>query len=346
MQKTPTNRRSVLSGALAAGAATMIAAPNIARAEQSVLWRVQSHWPSSSTSFIESLTITRDLLAERSGGRFQLQLYGSGELFKGGEIFNAVRKGVVEMGSISPSYLLTDAKAAGIAFGMPGTFQRVWEAAHFLKNLGGEMLLADELLRQGVVYMTEKAYATELVVKKAVNSLADFTSLTVRSTGSLASYLTEAGAKTTATPPGELYQALESGILDGAHWGASQGAYSMNLYQLTKFHVRPPLAINGDGFIFSKAALDKLPRDLRQTLLATLEERFWRRTFDYEHKEELILLKAKKELGVQVIQFPDDVKAKLKDAAKLVLEAERAKGGAAADGMARMDSFLVELGYA
>ena len=344
MRKHLASRRSVLSGALAAGA--VIAAPNIARAQQKVLWRVQSHWPAASASFTDSLTIIADLLAERTGGRFKMQLYGSGEIFKGAEIFNAVRRGVVEMGTILASYIENDVKSASIVGGMPGTFQRVWEAAHFLKNLGGEKIFADDLLKQGVMFMAEKSYVTELVVKKPIENLADFSALTVRSTGTLATYLTEAGAKTTATPPGELYKALQTGVLDGAHWGASQGALSMKLYDFAKYHVRPPLCINADGFIFSKAAYDKLPKDLQQILMATLEERYWRRTFDYEHKEELTLQKAIKQLGVRVIQFPDDVKAKLKEAAKLVLEAERAKGGTAAEGMARMDIFLAELGYA
>lgn len=56
--------------------------------------------------------------------------------------------------------------------------------------------------------------------------------------------------------------------------------------------------------------------------------------------------KAIKQLGVQLVQFPDDVKAALKEAAKLVREAERAKGGTAAEAMRRMDLFLAELGYA
>ena len=100
MHKHLASRRSVLTGTLAAGAA--IAAPNIARAQPSVLWRVQSHWPTASASFTDSLVITSDLLTERTGGRFKLQLFGSGEIFKGAEIFNAVRSGVVEMGARLP----------------------------------------------------------------------------------------------------------------------------------------------------------------------------------------------------------------------------------------------------
>jgi hypothetical protein len=66
---------------------------------------------------------------------------------------------------------------------------------------------------------------------------------------------------------------------------------------------RPPLSINADGFIFSKAAFDKLPKDLQQILTATLEERYRRRTFDCEHKEELTLRKAIQQLGVHPFGF-------------------------------------------
>ena len=342
MHKHPVGRRSVLSGALA----TARSLPHPICPELGVLWRVQSHWPPASASFTDSLIIISNLLTERTGGRFKLQLYGSGEIFKGAEIYNAVRSGVVEMGTVLATYLENDVRSAGIAGGLPDTFQRVWEAAHFLKNLGREKIFADELLKQGVMFMAEKSYATELVVKKPIENLSDFSALTIRSTGALATYLTEAGAKTLGTPPGELYKALQSGVLDGAHWGASQGASSMKLYDLAKYHVRPPLSINSDGFIFNKAAFDKLPKDLQQILTATFEERYWRRTFDYEHKEELTLQKVMKRLGVHLIQLPDDVQAKLREAAKLVLDAERAKGGTAAQGMARMDAFLAELGYA
>jgi TRAP-type C4-dicarboxylate transport system substrate-binding protein len=337
----------MLTGALAAGASTVITAPSIVRAEPEVVWRVQSHWPSSSTSFIDSLIVTRDTLAQRTGGRFQLELFGSGELFKGPEIFSAVHSGVVEMGTILASYIDNDVASAGIVGGMPGTFQRVSEFSRFLKNIGAEQLFADELLRKhGVMYMSERSYASELVLKRPVRDLADFEALTISSTGSTAIYLMEGGAKTVPTPAGELYEALQSGRVDGAHWGAAQGAYSLKLYEFAKYHVRPPLNINADGYIFSKAAFDALPKQFQQMLVLTLDGRYWRRTAESERNEEATLQKVVSELGVQVIQFPDDVKAGLRNAAKLLLQVERGKGGAAAEGMARMDKLLAELGYA
>ena len=75
----------------------------------------------------------------------------SGEFAKGGEIFNIVRRGVVEMGTISPGYILGEASTAGLALGVPGTFSEPWEFSHFLKTMGLEDMFNEDLAKHGVV---------------------------------------------------------------------------------------------------------------------------------------------------------------------------------------------------
>ena len=94
IDKTAITRRN----ALAAGAA-LVAAPAVigqARAAAEVTWKVQSHWPKASASYGDSLEVIAQELEENTGGRFKLELFGAGEFAKGAEIFNIVRRGVVE----------------------------------------------------------------------------------------------------------------------------------------------------------------------------------------------------------------------------------------------------------
>src|SRR5699024_12391831 len=49
-----------------------------------------------------------------SDGRLKLQLYEAGQLFKAQEIFNAVSRGVIQMGTISPAYAQDKMSLAGI----------------------------------------------------------------------------------------------------------------------------------------------------------------------------------------------------------------------------------------
>ena len=236
-----TKETNVISrrGALAGGAAALAAPAFIgkAAAAEKVTWKVQSHWPKASSSYGDSLALIAKELKENTDGQFELQLFGAGEFAKGGEIFNIVRKGVVEMGTISPGYILGEAPTAGIALGVPGTFREPWEFAHFLKNMGFEDLFNEDLAVHGVVSRAEKVYPTELVVSKEINSIDDFSTLKLRSSGSYQKFLEAAGASTQYVAGPELYSSLASGVVDGAHWGAAQGAMSMSLWEVAKFHI-------------------------------------------------------------------------------------------------------------
>lgn len=312
---------------------------------ETTTWRVQAHWPSASASFADSLEFLRDELLERTDGRLELQLYEAGALFPTDEIFNATRRGIVEMGTLSPGYVLDRSELAGIAFGLPNAYRDVWQAMYFFRNLGFEEMLREDFQQHGIYWATDKLYATELVLKEKVETAEDFRALNLRSTGTLQRFLTEAGAAASSIPGEELYQALSTGVVDGAHWGAVQGASSMSLYEVAKYHVRPPLIISIDAFIINQEAMDALPDDVRNILVQTLDEHFYLRTIEYQYQEEVELARVIAEEGVELIELPDEVQSAMNDAAETIWEREREKGDLAAEAVERLEAFLAELGY-
>lgn len=342
-QDSRVDRRNILKAS-----AAIVAAPAVigtARAQTTVTWKVQAHWPKASASFKDSLEWFAAELGRRTNGRFKMQMFGAGELAKDREIYNIVQRGVVEMGTLSAAYILGESQAMGLAYGVPGSLREPWEMAHYLKNLGGEALVNQELEAKGVVYRTEKAYVTELVTKKKIMTLDDFKSLKLRSAGSMLDYLSLAGASPTQVAGPELYQALSTGVVDGAHWGAAQGALTMKLYEVARYHMRPALGITTDAYVFNKAALDKLPPDLRLQLLSLADERFFSRTVEYQHKEEIALTKAKATMKVEVVRWPDPVLARFTEASRTILAKEQAKGELAAKGAAALIALMKDLGY-
>ena len=336
-------RRVLKTSVVLAGAPAII---GTARAQTKVTWKSQAHWPKASASFKDSLEWFARELDKRSEGRFKLQLFGAGELAKGPEIYNIVRRGVVEMGTLSASYILGEAEAMGLGYGIPGSLREPWEMTHYLKNLGGEALINEELVPKGVIYRTEKAYSTELVVSKKIQSMDDFKSLKLRSAGTLLEYLAAAGASPTFINGPELYQSLATGVVDGAHWGAAQGALTMKLWEVARYHMKPALGITTDAYVFNKAAVDKLPADLRLILMSLADERFFSRTAEYSHKEAIALTKGRGTMKVEVVQFPEPVLAKFADASKAILAKEAAKGARAAKGAAALTGLMKDLGYA
>ena len=339
-------KQLMIGGSALAFATATVFSPLAQAAEDTITWKVQSHWPGSSSSYEDSLKRIKRVLEERTDGKLKLELYEAGALFKAQETFNAVSRGVIQMGTISPAYAQDKMSLAGIASGLPFAFRNVWEAAYFHKNMGFENMLREEAAKHNVYYSTDKVYPTEMVVKKPIESWDDFTSLKIRSSGALQKFLSEAGAAGTYIPGGELYQALSSGVVDGAHWGAAQGAASMGLYEVAKYHVQPALNIAGtDAFIVSQKALDKLPEGMAKIVKDSLNEQFWIRTNEYLYKERITLAKVMAEQDVKINTMPQDVQDKLAKTAQKMWDEEAKRSDKAAEVVEKLKGFLSDLGY-
>jgi len=310
-----------------------------------IKWRLQAHLPTGSGSWQDSVVAMRDKLAERTGGRLQIELHPANSLMGATEIFPAVRRGILQIGYTSPAYLMEHVPTAGLAFAVPGAFQDVWEALYFWKNLGFEDLIREEAEKQGVYYFTDKLYPTEMVLKKPVGSLREFSSLRIRSAGMLQRYINQVGAATSYIPGPEIYQAMAPGGVDGAHWGAAQEANSLSLYETAKYHVRPALGVGGvEAFIINKKALDSLPEDIRRIVVETMEEHFWLRTIEYQYQELKLLKQLAEEKGVQVVELPQDVQAKLWEVGRQMRAEEAKKSDNAREAVRRLEDFLHTLG--
>lgn len=339
------SRRGLLAGTAALG----VAAPALigkAIAAGEVTWRVQSHWPKASVSFNDSLVKLASILEDKTEGAFKMELYGAGEFAKGPEIFSIVKRGVVHMGTGSASYYENEGTCAGFAYGIPGTLRNALEQMHYIKNLGVEKLFAEELATQGVIYKAEKAYPTELVVSKKINSVEDFRGLKLRSSGTMLDYLSAAGASASYIAGSELYQALSSGVVDGAHWGAAQGAKSMSLWEVCKHHYRPPLGFTDDAWIFNADAVEQLPDDIRLVFESTIETRYFLRSAEYMELEAKTLTAGVQSEGVVVEAFPDDVLELFVKASGDIIKKEAAKSEKAAACADALTTLMKDLGYA
>ena len=338
------SRRSILIG----GGAVALAAPAFIGkgiAQGQVNWRVQSHWPTASASFGDSLRVLAQQLEERTDGAFKMQLFGAGEFARGAEIFNIVRRGVVQMGTGSAGYFQDQAQTASFNLGLPGGLREPWEMQHLVSNLGLEDLLNEELAPDGVIYKAEKVYPTEVVLSRQISNLDDFRTLKIRSSGAMLDFLNLAGAAPQFVEGSELYQALATGVVDGAHWGAALGAKSMSLWEVCKYHMRPALGFTTDCWLFNARAVEDLGDELGKELMALVEERFHRRSLEYSHQEAVALTWGQAEEGVTVMQWPDDVKARFAEESVKLIEQEGNKGPLAATAADRLTGLMRDLGY-
>ncbi len=318
----------------------------VSAADKVYKWKIQSHWPASSSSYKASLLVVAEKLKKATNGRLILQPYPAGALVPPKEVFTAVQRGMVQGGTGSPAYIRDKIEIAGIAAGLPYAFKNVWEGVYFHKWVGFEQMLKDAAAKYGVLYITDKIYQTELVLSRPANSLAEFKGLKLRSSGVLQKFLSSLGAAASYLPGSEVYPALASGVIDGAHWGAAQGAYSMKLYDVCKYHFLPGLNVAGtDAWFFNQKAVAKLPEDLRLIFYSTMETHFWARTNQYIFLEKKVLAKAVREKGVTIIRLPPAEQKKFTAIAMRMWEEEGKRGPEAAKALKMLKDYLKTLGH-
>ena len=204
-------------------------------------------------------------LEKRSGGRVKVIPFFAGALAKQAENYDATVKGLSDMSygtqritvgrfSLSellylPGLELPDANSATLAqWQIYKTFPEVrkqYDDTHPVVLLG----------------LPPRVIATS---KKPVRTLEDLRGLKIWVAGRLAAKMVSAlGATPVTMASGEVYMALEKGILDGAGWSASS-LVGNRIHEHTKFVANIPLDVGTTYFVMNKAAHDRLPADIKK----------------------------------------------------------------------------------
>jgi TRAP-type C4-dicarboxylate transport system substrate-binding protein len=128
----------------------------------------------------------------------------------------------------------------------------------------------------------------------------DLTGLKIRVTPVYRDFFAAMGATVITTPPGEVYTALERGVVDGYGWPI-QGIFDANWQEKTKYRVDPGFYSAEVSLVMNLAkwkALTQPQRDLlmRQMIAAEAENDTWKVLNDNDTKRQA-------QAGIQVITF-------------------------------------------
>jgi TRAP-type C4-dicarboxylate transport system substrate-binding protein len=190
------------------------------------------------TSFAEGTTFSRPF--ERFIERVDEQCEAITIDYVGGpsamppfEVGNAVQAGVVDIANVTSAYysnLLPEGEALKLSE-LTIQEQRANGAWEYINDLHNKKMKAWYLARTGDgvpfhLYLTE-AIATP-----------DLGGLTLRTTPVYRAFFTALGANLVQTPPGEVYTALERGVVQGYGWPI-QGVLDLGWQEVTNYRVDP-----------------------------------------------------------------------------------------------------------
>jgi len=181
------------------------------------------------------LLFAEDVKARTKGG-VEVQLYPAEQLAKAGENFPGVARGAFEA-AMSVNFQWGTTIPEMNAPAIPFLFTDLEKIKKFPTSEARKYL--DGLLAKRGVHSVSWLYITRQSIftsgKKPILTLADFQGLKIRGLNSLTDNgLKAVGAAPSAMPGSEVYQGLESGVLDAGLTDLS-AAYSRRYYEVQKF---------------------------------------------------------------------------------------------------------------
>ncbi len=323
-------RRFIAAGA--GLAAAPLAAPSVARAQTTFSWKMTNAYGPGSPFYVEGPGSPMDFckkVAEMSGGRLTIQHFAAGELIPALEGFDAVRSGAVEMNAANAYFWAGRLPAAQyfttVPFGMNFQGTNAW-----LYHGGGQELW-DELYEPlGLKALPMGNTGVQMTgwFRDPIETVADFDGLKMRIPGLAGKVYADLGVDVQLLPGGEIFPALERGVIDAAEFVGPYQDRRLGLQNAAKYYYTTGWhePSNTTELLIGKAAWDSLPADL-QAIVSTaamacnLESHTWSEANNASALKDLV-----DNEGVIANVLPEEVVAELRAVTERVLEE-----GAAAD---------------
>jgi TRAP-type mannitol/chloroaromatic compound transport system substrate-binding protein len=310
----------------AAGAATAIDAPNVI-AQPKYQWRMPTYWSPANDVLLGNAQKFAKMAEEMSGGRLKIQVFAAGELMPAPGVFDACSQGTVEMYNAAAYYWPGKEPATQWFTAMP--FGLNPQGTYAWYYFGDGIKLWEETYAPFNLIPRPSASTGPQMMgwfRKKINTTADLKGVKMRIPGLGGKVYARYGVSVVLLPPGEIYTALERGVIDAAEWVGPHDDMKMGFHQIARYYYYPGWHEPGTTgeFVFNKKAFESLPTDLQRILdsitqaLNTIEfmEYFTR------NAQGLQRLKADFKGKVEFTRLPDPVLKELKKGAQEVVKEE------------------------
>src|SRR5258706_7285698 len=268
-------------------------APALAQAQEVTL-RVVSAF-AENTTYVKILEGMIKALNASGKGTLQLNFIGGPKAMRPFEVGNAVRTGVVDIGMSTGAFytnIMPEADALKLTQ-MSGPELRKNGAVDLINRIWNEKANMQYLGRV-IDFTPFHLYLTKKIDKP------DLTGLKIRVTPVYRDFFQALGATVVQTAPGEVYTALERGVVDGYGWPIN-GIFDFNWHEKTKFRVDPgfynaevSLIMNLDKW----KSLSQRQKDLLMKHVVALENGndVWKKINDDDTRRQA-------QVGIQTITF-------------------------------------------
>jgi len=267
-------------------------------------------------------------VGELTDGKFSITLHPPGDLVPPLQVLDAVSAGTVEAGQVSGSFYFGKNPAlvfeSGLPFGMNARQQNAW-----LYEGGGLKEVQKVFAQFGCHSVPCGNFGTQMGgwFRKEIKSLKDLEGLKMRIGGFGGQVISRLGVVPQMIPGGDLYAALEKGVIDAAEFVGPYDDEKLGLARVSQYYYSPGWWEGGSAqvsAVANKKAWDALPKDYQTAYEAAAFEANMRQLALYDAKNP-DAIKRILASGVKLRWFPKDVLDAAYDMTQTMLEEISAK---------------------
>jgi len=289
-------------------------------------WRLQSVNPKGAveTNVAEDFA---ELVNQASDGRIEITVYGGGELMPIGETYEAIGTGMLEMHFNDPSWFSGKTNGVSGITSLPMVVTSYEQFRSLMWARGVEDIIRD-VYKKDNVYLIQETYVASgnCFVNFPAHTLADFDGKKIRAYGLLSEWFSKMGITPVQMPPGEVYQALSTGVCDGVVSGSFVAMCERGFHEQAKYWIRPSTHATQSHFCINLDIWNELPEDLQGVLYAAASYAQEDCMSQFTYETDMWKVKWAEEWGGIESQVDEELLALMRQAAMEILDE-----GAAAD---------------
>ena len=286
-------------------------------------WRLVTSWPKNYPGLGMAPERIADLVEQMSDGQMTITVYGAEEQVPAFGVFDAVSSGSHQMGHSGGYFWKGKVPAAqfftSVPFGLTADEINAWV------NRGGGLKLWREIYEPFNIYPIPAGNTgTQMFgwFNKEINSLEDVKGLKMRIPGIGGEVLKEAGGIPVTLPGGELFTALQTGVIDATEWVGPYNDLTFGFHQAAKYYYYPVWHEPGPmlELIINLDEWNSLPKHL-QVIIETATKAVNQDMLDeYLAKNNQALTELVEVHGVELRRLPDDVIEEFRTISDQILE--------------------------
>jgi len=264
-----TTRRSALKALAAAPAALAAPFAVTSATAQAITMRIQGFLAAASPTH-RAIERWAAELNTKSGGRLVISVLPVGGAVAPGETINAIQAGVLDGHYTAPSFFAARDPAFMVYGDTAAMFPDLAARDRWWREGGGEALGKELYAPVGIEYVCNVYWPSEHIPsRRALNGVDDLRGLRIRvPPGMIAEIFGRAGASVVNLPGGEVFNALQSGVIDATDWASPGQNLEVGLYRAARYSINAQHSMPSTDVGFSQRRWAALPAELRQLIEA------------------------------------------------------------------------------